>query len=196
MEAGILYIFSFSIILSFSFCTTKKWYEKLPIEQKHNSKFIIGEYKKKVYSTKPMLSKIYMDEVYESLKFFDNGSFEKKITKVEINYGIKTTTIIKATGTYTQNGNWLLLEYPGQLMKFSIDNDNKEEKFKGYALLYYYEESKQFIIPMICERELKLENFGVKDFVNTPYKDDEKQFRIGLSIYSEKENRSHAYYIR
>lgn len=195
MEAEILYIFNFSLVLFLSTCKTSEWYGELPAAIKKENSFQLGEYKKKIYSTTPMLSKIYFEEIYESIIFKNDGKFEKKILKNQINYGVKNTQMKSAYGTFTVNGNWILLDYPEQTVKIFQDNGkDMPEFFKGYRLLFYFSSRNQFIIPMQSERELKLENFGVKDFVNIPYDEEEKGFRRGLQIFSEKEMRSHAYY--
>lgn len=178
-------------------CSGKEWYEKLPTEVKPKSEFKYGVYKKKVYSRKPMLSVIFQDSISESFIFNMNGSLQKSIEISEVNYGTKKIIKKIAIGNYKLNGNWILVIFPNQSLDIIEEGEIKiknKEKFPGYELLYYYEPNKKFIIPMKSEKLFKLDNFGVKDFINNPYNENEKQFLNAIKIYSEKENISHAYY--
>ena len=48
---------------------------------------------------------------------------------------------------------------------------------------------------MASDVGFKIENFGVKDFINIPYKEDDYIFEKSLKIYSEKDFYSDVYYL-
>ena len=74
-------------------------------------------------------------------------------------------------------------------------NGSIKNKKSDISLLYYYNYKKKYIIPMASDVGFKIENFGVKDFINIPYKEDDYIFEKSLKIYSEKDFYSDVYYL-
>jgi len=196
MEAVILYIFNFSILLLFSFCKSEEWYRRLPDDKRESSNFIIGVYQKKNQNRAPMNSKIYKNDIDEKIIFFKNGEFKKEFIQNEENGFLNKILDINIQGKYFINGNWVLLHY---LNYTSIVSEKSTKTYKNSSLnkklLYYYNDKKKYIIPMVYELGLLEKDFGVKDGVKIPYKEDDPLFLISLKNYSEKEFRTHAYFL-
>ena len=187
MEAVILYIFNFSILLLFSFCKSEEWYRRLPDDKRESSNFIIGVYQKKNQNRAPMNSKIYKNDIDEKIIFFKNGEFKKEFIQNEENGFLNKILDINIQGKYFINGNWVLLHY---LNYTSIVSEKSTKTYKNSSLnkklLYYYNDKKKYIIPMVYELGLLEKDFGVKDGVKIPYKEDDPLFLISLKNYSEK----------
>jgi hypothetical protein len=101
-------------------------------------------------------------------------------------------------GKFFINGNWILLK---TLQISTIEYSNREisvpiKSIKSdISLLYYYNYKKKYIIPMVSDVGFRIENFGMKDFINIPYKEDDSIFEKSLKIYSEKDFYSDVYYL-
>ena len=196
MGAVILYIFNFSILFLFCFCKSEEWYRRLPDDKRETSNFIIGVYQKKNQNRAPMNSKIYINDINEKIIFLKNGEFKKEYNQNEVKDLITKSMEINIEGKYLINGNWILLYYLNYNSKIT-ENSIKIEKSNtlNKKLLYYYNDKKKYIIPMVYELGLIEKDFGVKDGVKIPYKEDDPFFLISLKNYSEKEFRTHAFYL-
>ncbi len=195
MEAEILFIFNFSILLFFSSCKSEEWFRRLPEEKKESTKFVLGTYLKKNQNRAPMNSKTYTNEINEKIVFLKNGEFKKEFNQKQINGYSTKLTEIKFTGKYSINGNWILLKY-SNFNSIEHENLNKIETSKSFdrKLLFFYNDKKKYIIPMVFEMGLIEKDFGVKDGVKIPYNEEDPFFLISLKNYSEKEFKTHAYY--
>jgi hypothetical protein len=195
MGAVILYILNFSILFLLSFCKSEEWYRRLPEDKRESSNFIIGVYQKKNQNRAPMNSKIYTNELNEKIIFFKNGEFKKEFNQNEVHGFITKTMEISIEGKYLINGNWILLNYLNynSIVKEDFIKIEKSSTFNK-KLLYYYNDKKKYIIPMVYELGLLEKDFGVKDGIKIPYKEDDPLFLISLKNYSEKEFRTHAFY--
>ena len=198
MVVGILFTFSFSLIFFLITCTSEKWYTKLPSEAFPKSIFPLGNYAKKEKLISPYNSRIYKSTITESILFEENQKFKRFYNKKDDNgLYIKEIEMI-GEGKFFINGNWVLLktlqisttEYTNREISVPIKN-----KKSDISLLYYYNYKKKYIIPMASDVGFKIENFGVKDFINIPYKEDDYIFEKSLKIYSEKDFYSDVYYL-
>jgi hypothetical protein len=198
MVVGILFTFSFSLIFFLVTCTSGKWYTKLPSESYPKTIFPLGIYAKKEKLISPYNSRIYKSTITESILLEENQKFKRFYKKKEDNgLNIKEIEMI-GEGKYFINGNWILLK---TLQISTIEYSNREisvpikSSKSDISLLYYYNYKKKYIIPMVSDVGFKIENFGVKDFINIPYKEDDSIFEKSLKIYSEKDFYSDVYYL-
>ena len=195
---GILFTFSFSLIFSLVTCNSGKWYTKLPSESYPKTISPLGIYAKKEKLISPYNSRIYKSTITESILLEENQKFKRFYKKKEDNgLNIKEIEMI-GEGKYFINGNWILLK---TLQISTIEYSNREisvpikSSKSDISLLYYYNYKKKYIIPMVSDVGFKIENFGVKDFINIPYKEDDSIFEKSLKIYSEKDFYSDVYYL-
>jgi hypothetical protein len=198
MVVGILFTFSFSCIFFLITCSTEKWYTKLPSEQFPKSIFSLGIYAKKEKLISPYNSRIYKSTITESILFEENQKFKRFYKKKDDNgLNVKEIEMI-GEGKFYLNGNWILIktlqislsEYTDR--EFSVPTKISKTDI---SLLYYYNYKKKYIIPMVSDVGFKIENFGVKDLINIPYKEDDYLFEKSLKIYSEKDFYSDVYYL-
>ena len=197
MVVGTLFTFSFSFIFFLITCNSEKWYTKLPSEPLPKSIFPLGVYAKKEKLISPYNSRIYKSTITESIVFEENQKFKRFFKRKDDNgLNLKEIEMI-GDGIFFINGNWILLK---TLQIDTIEYGNKEIRVplknvkSDISLLYYYNIKKKYIIPMVSDVGFKIENFGVKDFVNLPYKEDDYLFEKSLKIYSEKDFYSDVYY--
>jgi len=197
MVVGTLFTFSFSFIFFLITCNSEKWYTKLPSEPLPKSIFPLGVYAKKEKLISPYNSRIYKSTITESIVFEENQKFKRFFKRKDDNgLNLKEIEMI-GDGIFFINGNWILLK---TLQIDTIEYGNKEIRVplkivkSDISLLYYYNYKKKYIIPMVSDVGFKIENFGVKDFVNLPYKEDDYLFEKSLKIYSEKDFYSDVYY--
>ena len=101
---------------------------------------------------------------------------------------------ITGKGIYQTKGNWILL-HTNELKKWESDQkpDDTFKKFE-HKLLYYYDKKNDVILPMIYDVAYQEKNFGVRDGVNTPYDETDKNFLKHLRIYTYKDYQPHAYF--
>jgi hypothetical protein len=167
-------------------------------EIKYLDALVRGIYAKKEKLISPYNSRIYKSTITESILLEENQKFKRFYKKKEDNgLNIKEIEMI-GEGKYFINGNWILLK---TLQISTIEYSNREisvpikSSKSDISLLYYYNYKKKYIIPMVSDVGFKIENFGVKDFINIPYKEDDSIFEKSLKIYSEKDFYSDVYYL-
>ncbi|MCB1178152.1 MAG: hypothetical protein KDK36_11275 [Leptospiraceae bacterium] len=201
MEGEILFTSNFKFLIFFLIlgiisCSSSKWYRKLPEHSLKKVKIPSGKWKKGINPRMPMNSPVYKDDVLETIKLYEDDSFEKTYSST-VNYSNTSLKILKkGKGRYEINGNWILLKLEELDEKEFENNLLKNEKVveKENTLLYYFWEKENLIIPMIYEKAFEEKDFGVKDGVTRPYDESEKNLYNYIRIYAFKEFQSHAYF--
>ncbi len=199
MVVGILFTFSFSAIIILYGCIADPWYTKLPVSKNLNSDLQMGKYVKKEILISPLNSKYYKNSIQESILFGQNFSFMRNYVQLE-EQGVEKKRIEKfGSGTYQTNGNWILLktkEIQTTIYKNGEIYSPTEIKKSNMRLLYYYNPKTKSILPMVSDLGYSVQNFGVKDLINIPYKEDDPHFENSLKTYSRKDFYSDVYHFQ
>lgn len=181
-----------TLILFFSYCK-EDWIRKLPPDEKKTQINIQGVWAKKAMPISPINSNYYKNEWKEEIEFHSN-TFIKKYESIDKIGDKKIQTKVVGKGEYKTKGNWILL-ITKQIKRWSSDQ-NSNDSFQDFdhKLLYYYDKKNNVILPMIYDVAYKEKNFGVRDGVNTPYDENDKNFLKYIKIYTYKEYQAHAYF--
>lgn len=183
-----------------NFCSKEDWIRKLPETKDKPNVVLSGKWERKTQSRAAMGS-IWHKEISKEWIEFDvpqKGEFTKSYSVVNYYGSEKVEEYITGRGKYFVSGNWFLLSTEEQEI---IHIDNQTNCCKGYKkfdhkLLYYYDTINNLIIPMLFESGYIEKEYGVKDGVKDPYKEEDENFKTYIKIYSFKEYHSHSYHKR
>ncbi|MDX1960731.1 MAG: hypothetical protein SFU98_19320 [Leptospiraceae bacterium] len=188
----ILSIFNFSLILFTFNCSA--WYRELPQTTTQNITVITGKWIRKNPPKSPINSVVYKNSSMDTIEFQENKFLKKYDSMNEIS-GILNTIHIQANGVFQQKGNWVLLEFLEVSKKIVEDGKVSQTKMSNpNKLLYYFSEKEKLLIPMVYEKGLEESEFGVKDLIEEPYKENNK-LELSILNFSKKEYANHAYYL-
>ncbi|HNM05228.1 MAG TPA: hypothetical protein PKK05_20095 [Leptospiraceae bacterium] len=174
-----------------------EWYRRLPGEKKEERNLkMAGLWKKKTHPRSPMKSKYFTSEWDEEILISSDGTFVKKFKERKRKGEETVEELIIGRGTWTAEGNWVLLSTSNIEKKMMKNNENAEVKSfdTAHQLLYYSVIDRNMIVPMVNDRAYTEREFGVKDGAERPYDENGRGFRTFLKNYSEKEYHSHSYY--
>ncbi len=178
-------------------CASNEWYRKLPEERSSVKKIFSGKWVKSTNPRSAMNSSWHKNSWSEEIEISQNR-FKKKFFSTDIVGKTLKTLEINASGEIESNGNWLLLKTKSIDTILNEDGKSVDMKTETYhkSMLYYYNSELNLLFPMIHDRANEEKVFGIKDGVNEPYNEKERNFNLYMKIFAFKDFQPHAYRLK